>query len=135
MITDRSNQHIVFFDGVCGLCNSAIDFLMRHDKRKVLLFAPLQGDTAAELLPPGEASALSSMAYYSDGRISYRTKAILNMLWDMGGWWVIFSIFRIIPAFIRDIFYNIMAASRYKWFGKKETCRIPTAEERGRFLD
>ncbi|MDF2456367.1 MAG: yuxK [Cytophagaceae bacterium] len=135
MDTDHSQQNIVFFDGVCGLCNRAIDFLMRKDKKKVLLFAPLQGSTAAKLLPYGEASSLSSMVYYSQGRISYRTKAILNLLWDMGGWWTLFSIFRIVPAFIRDIFYNWMAASRYKWFGKKETCRIPTVEERGRFLD
>jgi len=135
METDHTHQNIVFFDGVCGLCNSAIDFLMRKDKKKVLLFAPLQGSTAAKLLPHGEATSLSSMVYYSEGKISYRTKAILNLLWDMGGWWTLFSIFRIVPAFIRDIFYNWMAASRYKWFGKKETCRIPTVEERGRFLD
>lgn len=135
METDHSQQNIVFFDGVCGLCNRAIDFLMRKDKKKVLLFAPLQGSTAAKLLPYGEASSLSSMVYYSNGKISYRTKAILNLLWDMGGWWTLFSIFRIVPAFIRDIFYNWMASSRYTLFGKKETCRIPTAEERGRFLD
>jgi predicted DCC family thiol-disulfide oxidoreductase YuxK len=135
MTTDYKNQHIVFFDGVCGLCNRAIDFLMRHDKRKVLLFAPLQGTTAAALLPPGEAAALSSMVYYSKGKLSYRTRAILNLLWDMGGWWTLTAIFRIFPPFLRDIFYNWMASSRYKWFGKKETCRIPTVEERARFLD
>ncbi|MDB5255385.1 MAG: yuxK [Chitinophagaceae bacterium] len=135
MSIDHKNQNIVFFDGVCGLCNRAIDFLMRHDKRKALLFAPLQGTTAAELLPPGEASSLSSMVYYSSGKISYKTRAILNLLWDMGGWWTLTAFFRIIPPFIRDIFYNIMATSRYKWFGKKESCRIPTVEERARFLD
>ncbi|MBC7485204.1 MAG: DUF393 domain-containing protein [Cytophagaceae bacterium] len=135
MSTDHKNQNIVFFDGVCGLCNRAIDFLMRQDKRKVLLFAPLQGTTATELLPNGEASSLSSMVYYSNGKISYKTRAILNLLWDMGGWWTLTGLFRIIPPFIRDIFYNIMAASRYQWFGKKETCRIPTKEERARFLD
>lgn len=135
MNVEPQNQNIVFFDGVCGLCNKAIDFLMRKDKRKVLLFAPLQGSTAAKLLPEGEASSLSSMVYYSNGKISYRTRAILNLLWDMGGWWTLTSIFRIIPPFIRDIFYNWMAASRYTLFGKKETCRIPTVEERGKFLD
>jgi predicted DCC family thiol-disulfide oxidoreductase YuxK len=135
MNADHSNQHIVFFDGVCGLCNRAIDFLMRKDKRKVLLFAPLQGTTASALLPLGEATSLSSMVYYSKGKISYRTRAILNMLWDMGGWWILTALFRIIPPFIRDVFYNWMAASRYKLFGKKDTCRIPTVEERGRFLD
>lgn len=135
MNVEPQNQNIVFFDGVCGLCNKAIDFLVRKDKRKVLLFAPLQGSTAAKLLPTGEASSLSSMIYYSNGKISYRTRAILNLLWDMGGWWTLTVLFRIIPPFIRDFFYNIMAASRYKWFGKKESCRIPTVEERERFLD
>lgn len=135
MNTDSSNQHIVFFDGVCGLCNRAIDFLIRHDKRKVLFFTPLQGTTARKLLPPTEASSLSSIVYHSKGKIAYRTKAILMLLWDMGGWWKLFSVFRIIPPFIRDIFYNWIATSRYKWFGKKESCRIPTLEERERFLD
>ena len=135
MSQEHDTHHIVFFDGVCSLCNNAIDFLMRKDRRNVLLFAPLQGTTASKLLPAADASSLSSMVYYSEGKVSYRTKAILNILWDMGGWWMIFSVFRIVPSFIRDIFYNWMAASRYKWFGKKETCRIPTAEERARFLD
>ena len=135
MNLEPHNQNIVFFDGVCGLCNKAIDFLMSKDTRKVLLFAPLQGNTAEKLLPKGEASSLNSMVYYSNGKISYRTRAILNLLWDMGGWWTLTALFRIIPPFIRDIFYNWMAASRYKLFGKKETCRIPTAEERARFLD
>jgi predicted DCC family thiol-disulfide oxidoreductase YuxK len=125
----------VFFDGVCGLCNHAIDFLMRHDKHKVLLFAPLQGTTAETLLPLGKASSLNSIVYYSNGKISYRTQAVLNLLWDMGGWWKIFSVFRVIPSFIRDVFYNWIAASRYKWFGKKESCRIPTIDERVRFLE
>ena len=135
MNTEPQNKNIVFFDGVCSLCNRSVDFFMRHDKRHVLFFAPLQGTTAATLLPRDEASSLSSIIYYSEGKISYRTKAVLNLLWDMGGWWRLSFIFRIVPSFIRDIFYNWMATYRYKWFGKKATCRIPTIEERGRFLD
>jgi len=135
MNAETQNQNIVFFDGVCGLCNRSVDFFIKHDKRRVLLFAPLQGTTASALLPSGEASALSSIIYYSKGKTSYRSKAVLNLLWDMGGWWRLSFIFRIFPPFFRDIFYNLIASFRYKWFGKKETCRIPTVEERERFLD
>lgn len=128
-------HRIVFFDGVCGLCNRAIDFLIRHDKRKVLKFAALQGETASELLTQDDRTSLSTMIYYSNGKTFYRTAAILNLLWDMGGYWKLWSIFRIVPAFIRDIFYGWLSSSRYRWFGQKESCRIPTPEERERFLN
>jgi predicted DCC family thiol-disulfide oxidoreductase YuxK len=135
MKAQSHQQHIVFFDGVCSLCNRAVDFFVRHDKKNTLLFAPLQGTTAEQLLPAGKTASLNTIVYYSHGQLSHRSNAVLNMLWDMGGWWKLFIVLRLIPTFIRDFVYDWISANRYKWFGKKESCRIPTAAERARFLD
>ncbi len=130
-----SGERIVFFDGVCGLCNRFVDRLLRVDRKRVLRFAPLQGRTAQERLPAGMADALESVVYLRDGAVIQRSDAALWILIDLGGWRVMYRGFFIVPRFVRDAVYDWIARNRYRWFRKYETCRLPTPEERARFLD
>jgi predicted DCC family thiol-disulfide oxidoreductase YuxK len=128
-------NRVVFFDGVCGLCNKTVDFLIKWDEDRVLRYAPLQGYTARRLLTKLQVEDLDSVVYYRDGKYLVRSTAVLRLLLDVGGWWKLLSIFLIMPAFVRDAVYYFIANRRYKWFGKSDTCRMPTPEERTLFLD
>ncbi len=135
MSSKDNHRNIVFFDGVCNLCNSTIDYLVRKDVNRLFRYSPLQGNLAAELLPPQYANDLSGMAYYKSGKIYTKSSAALMIANDLGGFHKLAMVFWIVPAFIRNGVYNWIARNRYKWYGKKETCRLPTSEERGLFLD
>lgn len=126
---------ILFFDGVCGLCNQAVDFVLKRDRKKILQFAPLQGETARVLLSPADIDNLNSMVLWVDGKAYRKSAAAVRILWLLGsGWKVLGTIFCLIPSPLRDVVYSLIAANRYRIFGKKESCRIPTPEERVRFL-
>lgn len=127
--------NIVFFDGVCNLCNRSVDFLIRNDKRANLLFAPLQGKTALSLISPEMISNLSSIIYLRKGIIYQRSTAAIMACWDIDWWWKWTCIFLIVPPFIRNAVYDYVAKNRYRWFGQKESCRMPTLAEKIRFLD
>jgi len=127
---------IVFFDGVCGLCNSSVDFLLRHDHAGRLRFAPLQGETAARLLPVADRENLGSLVFWDAGRTYRRSTAVVQILSRLGpAWRVLGGLLWVIPAPLRNGGYRAVAALRYRLFGKKEACRLPSPEERGRFLD
>ncbi|MDB5272489.1 MAG: hypothetical protein JWO58_856 [Chitinophagaceae bacterium] len=128
-------QKIVFFDGVCNLCNHWVDFLLKRDNHHVLVFSSLQGATAKQLLPANDTVTLGSIVYYSNGKLFYKSAAVIQLLRDLGGFWKLTVLLKIFPSFLRDFFYNWIAKNRYRWFGEKETCRLPTPEERSRFLD
>ena len=132
----ESPTYIVLFDGVCGLCNHTVDFLLQRDQRGRLRFAPLQGETAAQLIPQDVRNRLDTMVYVRYGQLHYRSAAIARMLRDLGGFWGIvgFALW-LIPAPLRDIGYRCVSALRYRLFGKHESCRMPTPDERSRFLD
>ena len=130
------SRPIVFFDGVCGLCNSSVDFVLRHDRLGRMRFAPLQGTTAGQLLPPTDRENLGSLVLWSDGRAYRRSTAVVRILWMLGGWWTLAAMLLwLIPAPLRNSGYRIIAALRYRLFGKTESCRLPTLDERRRFLD
>jgi predicted DCC family thiol-disulfide oxidoreductase YuxK len=126
---------IVFFDGVCGLCNASVDRVLRWDRRGVFRLAPLQGETAARELSSEETQQLGSVVLKTDGRIYRKSTAVVRILWRLGlaarlgG-----SLLWLIPRPLRDFGYDVVAKNRYRWFGKKETCRMPKPEERDRFL-
>ena len=131
-----ATQRIVFFDGVCGLCSHTVNALMRRDHRSILLFAPLQGTTAQSLVPNDVREELSTFVYAREGQLFYRSTAMLRILQDLGGFWGgVATLFRIIPVPLRDMVYRMVSSIRYRVFGKHETCRLPTPEERRRFLD
>lgn len=126
---------IIFFDGVCGLCNRFVDFLLRRDTQAVFLFAPLQGETAHRLLSKNDTETLGSIVFWEQGRTFRRSAAVVRVLWKLGGVWACLGWgLWIVPKPLRDLGYNLVAANRYRLFGKKETCRLPTPQERSRFL-
>lgn len=131
----ESPKRILFFDGVCNLCNSSVDFLVRRQKGQRRFFiASLQGETARGQLDPKVIEDLNSMVYHRDGRILFESTAVINAIADLGGVWVLMRLFLIFPEFLRNPVYRFIAKNRYKWFGEKNTCRLPTEEEKSYFL-
>lgn len=131
---DLMNSNVVFFDGVCHLCNGFVDAVIGRDKRHLLFFAPLQGSTAEKLLSTNDRTKLDSIVYFESGKTYYRSKAVVKILVSLGGAYKLFSLALFIPGPIRDIIYNLVAKNRYSWFGKSEFCRLPTSEERSYLL-
>jgi predicted DCC family thiol-disulfide oxidoreductase YuxK len=126
---------IVFFDGYCSLCNGLVDWLMKVDKSGELKFASLQGDNAKRLLAQNSVPLDSNtVVYLREDQIFERSTAILMIFSDMGGIWRLARMFFIIPKYIRDYIYKFIAAHRYRVFGKRNSCRISTNEERDRLL-
>ena len=133
---DPADGHpVLFFDGVCGFCNAAVDWLIARDPAGVLRFAPLQGETAAKLLPDSDRECLDSLVLLDGAGRSRRSRAAVRALGRLGGRWRAASwALWLIPGPLRDAGYRLISKLRYLIRGKKETCRLPTAEERGRFL-
>lgn len=126
---------LIFFDGVCGLCSHWVDFVMARDRRQVFRFAPLQGPTATERLHIAPDQPFNSVVLVDEAGEHRKSDAIWRMLIRLGGVWsVAGTVLRLTPRPIRNWGYDFVAAHRYQWFGKKETCRLPTPEERTRFL-
>lgn len=125
---------ILFFDGVCGLCNGAIDFVMKYDHKEIFLFSPLQSEYAQSRLPTELTENLSTFVVISNGKILIKSDAVLEIFHLLGGRWSVFSILKVLPRFIRNGVYDFVARNRYAWFGQKDTCRLPTLEEKRRFL-
>lgn len=132
---ENDPRPIVFFDGVCGMCNHLVDFILKRDHQGRILLAPLQGETAKSLLLPRDRGNLKSLILRKDGRWYRRSPAAVRILWTLGGAWSVLGwLLWLIPLPLRDLGYRIVAGLRYRLFGKKETCRLPTPEERGRLL-
>ena len=125
---------IVFFDGACGLCNATLDLLLRADRRQRLLFAPLQGDTAQRLLGTSSATPLDTIVLLDAEGRHEKSAAVLQICRHLGGLWRLWLLSGIVPQALRNAAYSFVARHRYAWFGRKDTCRQPTASERARFL-
>ena len=126
---------IVFFDGECLLCNSFVDFIMRTDKANRLQIATLQGYTSQELLPTLPEKVEEWSIYYIEAEEIYdQSDAVLRVLYHLGGIWYWLSFARIVPRPIRNFFYRIIARNRYRWFGRRATCRMPNEQDKIRFL-
>ena len=131
-----SESAIVLFDGVCNLCNWTVQFILRRDRRERFLFAPLQSEKGKELLqrhrlPPDQ---LDSIVLVESGRAFTSSSAALRIARGLPGLWPLLYAFIAVPRFIRDPVYGWIARNRYRWFGRRESCRIPRPEERSRFL-
>jgi predicted DCC family thiol-disulfide oxidoreductase YuxK len=125
---------IVFFDGVCNLCTYSVQFLLQANLKKNLKFASLQSN-AFRSLAPEESESLSSIVYSLDGKLFRESEAILLIAKELRFPYYFFSIFLIVPSWIRDTIYRYVAKHRYKWFGKKEVCYVPTPELSERFIE
>ncbi len=131
------NKSIILFDGVCNLCNSSIQFIIKRDKKHHFLFTSLQSDAGQELLLHFKLkkSDFDSIILIQNNKVYQKSTAILQISRYLPGLWKLNYAFIIFPKFIRDFVYTIIANNRYKWFGKKEVCMIPTPELKARFLD
>lgn len=128
-------MRIVYFDGYCNVCNRFIDFLIRRDRARVLKFASLQGETAGQRLPPNYIQDVNTMVFEDDGVIHEKSGAAIRAIALLGGPYKLMKVFLIIPWPWRDFIYQFIADHRYMWFGKRETCRLPTPFERAQMLD
>ena len=129
------DANIIFFDGVCNFCNATIDRISRYNRKKDLYFASLQSDFAKRNLPQADVHYLDTIVFYSQGKLFYRSDAILEIAKHLSGIHRLLYATVIVPRFIRNGLYNVMARNRYRFFGKRSTCRIPTAEEKKYFID
>jgi predicted DCC family thiol-disulfide oxidoreductase YuxK len=126
---------IVFFDGVCNLCQGSVRYLIKHDKKGVLKFASLQGNYAKDFVNETEIQSMQSIIFF-DGKILYKkSTAVLKLSRLLGGWHQLLLLGYILPRFVRDWLYNIVAKNRYRWFGKKDQCMLPSKGFENRFLD
>lgn len=129
-----SQRPVLFFDGVCGLCNAAVDFAIAHDPAQLLLFAPLQGDHAAQVVGPEPAGGWQSLVLVDAAGTHKQSDAALRLAGQLGGVWRLALVVWMVPRPLRNWVYDGIARNRYRMFGKKESCRIPTPAERKRFL-
>lgn len=127
---------IILFDGVCNFCNGAVNFLLRHDKKGVFRFAPLQSLAGQSLLKEYGlvTKDFDSFVLIDNGKVYKKSSASLRVMNKLPWYWKEAQILRIIPTAFRDAIYDFIAKNRYKWFGKKKQCMVPTPEIRGRFL-
>ena len=128
---------IILFDGVCNFCNGAINFIIKRDKKRIFRYAPLQSEIGQRLLEQYGFSTteLNSFVLIENGKAYKKTTAALHVYPKLGGGWTLMKLLWAFPSFLRDIVYNIIAANRYRWWGKKETCMVPSAEVRSLFLN
>ena len=126
---------VIYFDGYCGLCNGFVDFVLARDRARSFRFAPLQGTTArARFGDPGDVDP-TTILLEEEGTVFERSTAALRIITALGGIWRLAGLLRLVPRFIRDAVYDWIARNRYGWFGKRDSCRLPSPEERAVFLD
>jgi predicted DCC family thiol-disulfide oxidoreductase YuxK len=127
---------LVLYDGVCGLCDRFVQFLLKRDTQKVLSFSPLQGEMAKDVRAehPKLPETLSTVAYLKDGRLLLRSRAVFAIWRELGGGWSILAGFRFLPAFLTDLGYRMVAAIRYRIWGTKDSCSIPEKADSARFF-
>ena len=128
---------MILFDGVCNLCNGAVQFVIKRDKKKYFSFASLQSGEGQKLsvqygLPVND---FNSFILVENGKAYTRSTGALRVIKKLKGLWPLLYGFMIVPGFIRNAVYDWIARNRYKWFGKKDECMIPTPELKARFLD
>ncbi len=126
------NNPIIFYDGLCGLCDRSVQFIIRHDTKKKFRFAALQSDIAANILEKKKLT--DSFILFDDGNIFDRSTAALKVCKILDGNIGLLYVFILIPKRLRDSIYNWIARNRYKWFGKFDACKIPTSEQKELFI-
>ncbi|TDU40133.1 putative DCC family thiol-disulfide oxidoreductase YuxK [Gelidibacter sediminis] len=133
----EKDKQLILFDGVCNLCNTSVQYVIKHDHQDVFRFTALQSEVGQEILAQFkiDTSKTDSILLYSktDG-ISYKSTAALKIASKLGFPRNLIATFLIVPVFIRNWVYDYIAQNRYKWYGKKEECMIPTPELKSKFL-
>lgn len=144
MLTQRTRignrmhgPHIVIFDGVCNFCNGAVNFIIKRDPTGRFAFAPLQSSVGQELIEKHGLAMVGedTILLLKDGQCFERTDAVLEIMNDLAGFWHWFRVLKVLPKPCRDYLYRVFARNRYRLFGKRDTCIVPTANVRERFLE
>lgn len=131
------DKKIILFDGVCNLCDSSIQFIIKHDKKDIFRFVALQSEIGLEIINHFgiDTSKIDSILLYEPGKAYYyKAQAALKIAKELGGIYTAISWFSILPNFLTNTVYDYIAKNRYKWYGKKEACMIPTPELKAKFL-
>ena len=133
MITKK----IIFYDGHCNLCNGFVNAIIKLDKKSIFLFAPLNGNHAKNLLKKNNIKNITvdSVVLFNNNNISYKSKAVIEILISLGGIYRVLVMTKIIPRAILDWLYDIVAKNRYSWFGKHDRCMVPDKKIISKFLD
>jgi len=136
MTDDTQSERVVLFDGQCNLCNGSVKFIIKRDPGAQFHFASLQSEVGRKMVEEhgGNPDDLDTILLLEDDRLYNRSSAALRIAKRLRAPWPLLSIFLVIPASLRDLVYRIIAKNRYRWFGKTETCMVPTAAIRARFL-
>lgn len=135
--TIPKNKKLILFDGVCNLCNDAVLKIIKHDKKDIFLFTALQSNICKNVINELgiDSSKIDSIILYIPGENYFiKSEAALNIANEFRGFWKLFQIFKVFPLFFNDFFYDFIAKNRYRWFGRKEQCMIPTKKLNSKFL-
>lgn len=132
----NQSYEIILFDGVCNFCNSSINFIIDHDPEKRFKFAPLQSDFGQDILTQFNKNTqnFDSVILLKNNTLYEKSEAALEITKHLSGFWKYLTIFKFLPTSFLNFFYNIVAKNRYRIFGKADSCRMPTAELKERFL-
>ncbi len=130
----KIDHHVVLFDGVCNLCNGAVNFILDQNPNKDLKFAALQSEVGKELVKD-LSNIPDSIVFYSRGKVFYKSQAVLEISRYLRSPWRYAQVLKIIPTFLSDWIYDLIAKYRYRLFGRRDACRVPTPELKDRFLD
>jgi len=137
MLDFPKDKKIILFDGVCNLCESSVLFVIKHDKKDIFRFVALQSDLGKEIIEHIGLSKknIDSVILYEPGiSYNYKSAAAIEIAKDLGGFFHLGTIFKIIPSGLRNVLYDYIAKNRYLWYGKKDNCLLPTEEIKSKFL-
>jgi predicted DCC family thiol-disulfide oxidoreductase YuxK len=136
-VEGAGGKPVIYFDGVCNLCNRYVQFVIKHDNKGQFLFAPLQsenGKNVTEAVRAAYGAAPDSVVLYADGKYYIKADAVLQIVKRLGGTWRLLLAARILPKALRNWLYDMVARNRYRWFGRKQECMVPTPQLKSRFL-
>ena len=132
------DKKIILFDGVCNLCETSVQYVIKHDKKDIFRFVALQSDLGQKILNHIgiNPAHIDSIVLYQPGvAYFYKSTAAIEIAKGLSGIFSVASVFRILPSGLRDTIYDYVATNRYKWYGKKESCLLPTTELMSKFLE
>jgi predicted DCC family thiol-disulfide oxidoreductase YuxK len=133
------DRQLILFDGICNLCNTSVLYIIKRDQNNRFLFAPLQSEVGQAVIRKFnvDTQKIDSILLYDpvSNKLRYKSSAALHIARHLSFPTYLYSVFFLVPNFIRNWAYDVIAKNRYKWFGKKESCMIPTPELQAKFLN
>lgn len=131
------DKKIILFDGICNLCDSAVQIIIKHDKKDLFRFVPLQSELGQQIIKHIgiSTSQIDSMILYEPGKAYYyKSDAAFRILKELSGVYKALGVFSILPKPVLNYLYDCIARNRYKWYGRQENCMVPTPELQSKFL-